>query len=488
MTYCNFTNNSAYYNGGAVVIISGSALNCNFTNNTAKNGGAVKGEECTITDCRFTNNTATQNGGAIFDATANDCIFTDNSAGQFGGAIYQGDAEGSTFANNSGYAGGAIYEGSAANCNFTENNALVGGAVAVSSVSNSVFNNNTALALGGAAVNSNATLSNFTGNRAAKGGAMHGSNAVQCIFINNSASEGEALCLSREILCTFINNNCSETNSLAFNVSDFTANYKSGKKLMVILMCDGMAFDGINTTIEVYQNGALITTHNCLSGEGWAVDLNPGIYRAVLSVAGHPDIEPANVTVTIVSKLATSIASADVNAAYNENKYLTVTLKDINGKPVAGVEVSININGAKTYVTDKNGQIKVPVKGLAVKVYTAKIAFAGNDNYLASSKQVKVTVKKATPKLTAKNKKFKRSVKVKKYAVTLKDNTGKAMKKVQLTIKVGKKTFKAKTNNKGKATFKIKKLTKKGKYKATVTYKGDKYYNKITKKVKITVK
>ena len=50
------------------------------------------------------------------------------------------------------------------------------------------------------------------------------------------------------------------------------------------------------------------------------------------------------------------------------------------------------------------------------------------------------------------------------------------------------KTYKVKTNSKGKATFKIKKLTKKGTYKATVTFKGNKYYNKVVKKVKIKIK
>ena len=119
--------------------------------------------------------------------------------------------------------------------------------------------------------------------------------------------------------------------------------------------------------------------------------------------------------------------------------------------------------------------------------YTAKITF-DNVNYTGFTQYVTVIVKKATPKMTAKKKAFKAKKKVKKYAVTLKDNNGKAMKKVKLTLKVGKKTFKAKTNAKGKAVFKIKKLTKKGKYKATVKFAGNKFYSKVTKKVKITVK
>ena len=101
---------------------------------------------------------------------------------------------------------------------------------------------------------------------------------------------------------------------------------------------------------------------------------------------------------------------------------------------------------------------------------------------------VAFTVKTATPKVTAKKKTFKKSIKVKKYAITLKDNKGKAIKKAVVTIKVGKKTFKAKTNTKGKAVFKLKKLTKKAKYTAKVTYEGNKYFNKVTKKVKIIIK
>ena len=46
----------------------------------------------------------------------------------------------------------------------------------------------------------------------------------------------------------------------------------------------------------------------------------------------------------------------------------------------------------------------------------------------------------------------------------------------------------AKTNAKGKATFKITKLTKKGKFTAVIKYAGNKYYNKLSKKAKYTAK
>lgn len=67
-------------------------------------------------------------------------------------------------------------------------------------------------------------------------------------------------------------------------------------------------------------------------------------------------------------------------------------------------------------------------------------------------------------------------------------NVNKAISKATVYLKVGGKTYKATTNSKGKATFKITKLTKKGTYKATITFKGNTYYNKAVKKATIKVK
>ena len=217
--------------------------------------------------------------------------------------------------------------------------------------------------------------------------------------------------------------------------------------------------------------------------------LNVGTYTltvATIADADHNNVTK-NVTIT-VNKLKTQLVANAITATYNINKNLVITLKDVKGNPLIGVSITVDLNGVKTYTTDKNGQVKVATKKLTPKTYTAKITFNGDTNYAKSTKNVKVTVKKAKPKMTAKKKTFKSKTKTKKYTITLKDNAGKAMKKVKVKLKVKGKTYKATTNSKGKAVFKIKKLSKKGKYKATVTYKGNKFYNKVTKKAKITIK
>ena len=190
-----------------------------------------------------------------------------------------------------------------------------------------------------------------------------------------------------------------------------------------------------------------------------------------------------------VEKVSTVITAPAVTKVYNNDKNLVVTLKDSNGNAIANAKLTIVLNGAKKVLTtNAKGQVTLAIPNLVPKTYTASISYAGDDTHIKSSASAKVVVKKADVKLTAKKKTFKAKVKTKKYTVTLKNNKGKAMKKVKLTLKIKKKTFKATTNAKGKATFKIKKLTKKGTYKGKLTFKGDKYFNKLVKTVKIKVK
>lgn len=70
----------------------------------------------------------------------------------------------------------------------------------------------------------------------------------------------------------------------------------------------------------------------------------------------------------------------------------------------------------------------------------------------------------------------------------MKTNKKKALKNAKVTLKIKGKTFTAKTNSKGKAVFKITKMTKKGTFKSLVKFKGNKYYKAVTKKVNIKMK
>ena len=212
--------------------------------------------------------------------------------------------------------------------------------------------------------------------------------------------------------------------------------------------------------------------------------------------SGWKDVTLKNYTVSLKAytkplvNLTTEIKASNVKTAYNGNKYLIVNVKDVFGDAIKDVNVTIKLsNGVtKTLKTNSKGQVKFLTNGLAPKKYTATITTPAFGNYLKTTSTAKIVVKKATPKLTAKAKSFKKAGKTKKYTVTLKTNKNKAMKNTKVKITVNKKTYTAKTNKKGVATFKLTKLTKQGKYTAVVKFAGNKYYNAKTVKPKIIVK
>ena len=183
------------------------------------------------------------------------------------------------------------------------------------------------------------------------------------------------------------------------------------------------------------------------------------------------------------------------DAAYTINyggKY-AVTLKDSNGI-LKGKTVTFILNGKNigTATTDSKGVATIQLTAKILKAAKAGskklvIKFVRADKK-SVEKTVKIKINKEKTKISAKKKTFKKSLKVKKYSMALKDSKGKAVKKMWVSIKIGKKTFKAKTSAKGKAVFKIKKITKKATYKAKITFKGNAYYNKATKTVKIKIK
>ena len=135
VTNCNFTNNKATGDGGAVYFYNtGTVSNCNFAGNNAAFGGAVYFYNTgTVSNCNFTNNKASVDGGAINmgSGTVSNCNFTNNTAGDWGGAIN-------------------MDSGTVSNCNFTGNNATRGSSIYFSSysatktVSDSTFLNNRA--------------------------------------------------------------------------------------------------------------------------------------------------------------------------------------------------------------------------------------------------------------------------------------------------------------------------------------------------------
>lgn len=268
-------------------------------------------------------------------------------------------------------------------------------------------------------------------------------------------------------------------------------NTTSTKTAVEVTLKDGAGNAIYNEDVILTLNGANYTAKTNSNGiASFDVDAKDGVNTATFTYNARAYLDSSNTTSTInVIRNATSITAAKVTKTYNVAKNLVITLSDENGNKLANKTVSISLNG-KTYneQTDSNGKITLALANLAPKTYTAELKYAGEDGLKASNAKVSVVVKKATPKLTAAKKTFKAKTKTKKYTITLKTNKNAAIKNAKVTIKVKGKTYKATTNSKGKATFKITKLTKKGKYTAVVKFAGNSYYTAKTVKPKITIK
>ena len=243
----------------------------------------------------------------------------------------------------------------------------------------------------------------------------------------------------------------------------------------------------------IFNNGQVFGYFDTDSNGQIVLDNLLGTYNFEFSYPGDPYAYlPTSVNKTLTfnkTKSNAVIQAPKVTAIYNVAKNLVITLKDSNGNALFGKYVTVKVGSvSKRLKTDKNGKVSLNVATLVPKSYVASISFAGDDDYNKASSTVKVVVSKAVPKLSAKAKTFKKSVKVKKYKVTLKNNLNKVLKNVKLTVKVNKRTYSAKTNSKGVATFKITKLTKRGTFKAKVSFKGSSLYKAVSKSVKIKVK
>ncbi len=175
--------------------------------------------------------------------------------------------------------------------------------------------------------------------------------------------------------------------------------------------------------------------------------------------------------------------TADIEQVYSGNTVFKATILESNKTVEAGKNVIFTINN-KDYIerTNANGTATLSINLPAGTYY---IYTEYNNDIIAKNQ---IVIKKAASKITASAKTYKSKTKTKKYTITLKNNKGKAIKNAKVTLKVKGKTYTAKTNANGKATFKITKLTKTGKHSATVKFAGNGYYKAVTKTVKITVK
>ena len=161
----------------------------------------------------------------------------------------------------------------------------------------------------------------------------------------------------------------------------------------------------VNKTVQIAVNGPIYNVTTDEQGRaGLQVNLAAAnTYTYALSFQGDDQYNAAPLASSklTVTKKSTSITAA--NKAFKakaKTKTISVTLKTVKNPYdkktylKAGKKVTLKING-KTYTakTNAKGVAKFTIKLTKKGKYAAKVSFAGDKTYKASSKKIKVTIK-----------------------------------------------------------------------------------------------
>ena len=496
--FVNGRSPGSYGDAGALWVYDGAkatAENCTFTNNHGTyRGGATHGD-CTAINCTFTNNGVNGNknekdGGSMNRGTAIDCTFVNNHAGGCGGAIFNGTAVNCTFIYNSAQSGADVY-----NTECDENCLFLDSAYLTASDLITTYNSGEKLLFNFSAMVDDEEISFNNVNVEIK--ISQNGEEIGTYRAYSGEERGWIVTLEPGTYNATLSVGPAEPANVTITVNKIDAEISTSAEDISLFVGDESAVEYALNPSDA-DGDIIFTSSNpevvSVDSTGAIKALSEGTVTITISLSSdHYNAPDATVNVEI-SRKTPELTATSVTTTYNVNKDLVITLKDEKGEALSGEEVTVDLNGTKTYTTDENGQVKIATGSLVPNTYNVKISFAGNDYYLGSDATAEVTVKKATPKMTASAKTFTFEDKTKKYTVTLKDNNGNALKNTKVTLKVNGKTYTATTNSKGVATFKLsditkgKKLTKKATYNAVISFAGDKYYNKVTKNVKLSVK
>ncbi|WP_409200974.1 hypothetical protein [Methanobrevibacter sp. DSM 116169] len=467
----SFVGNEAGYSGGAIYNTGNDAAilgTTSFTNNKAnRTGGAIyvrDGHRFTIEGAYFESNVAVEDGGAIYIReldvfVVGDSEFANNSAGISGGAVYNRDAHNMVFGD----------------VNFTGNNApRFGGAIYSMDSFNFIMNRVI-----------------FEANSAYRGGAINNEYSddmfiTESEFINNVAEDGTAVWLERGLAIidiseftgegTIIYNDLGKMylNNNTIN-SDAPGIYNYGTILSEVIMTINNNGSYIGYMLDDFLLDAFLTDDNgnVIIGQNITIQIGDiedipiadslanGTYEGVYTIMRSDEslitglyaggnnltVRTARLSVAFTYYFETN----DVDKYYMGSQRLEIYFGDSLGRPAAGEEIKITINGVTyTKTTDANGTAYLNIK-LDPGTYTAVTTATRTENITQRSVNNSVVVK--TTIFGDDVFKFFRNGT--EYYVTLLDGEGNPLVGANATININGVTYQRTTNGSGVAKLNI---------------------------------
>ncbi|WP_405304196.1 beta strand repeat-containing protein [Methanobrevibacter sp.] len=220
---------------------------------------------------------------------------------------------------------------------------------------------------------------------------------------------------------------------------------------------------GATVTIKINKVTYKVSTDNSGQARLSVADFPLGTYDAVISYGGNSKYNPTSTSLSVPVKANTSL---DVAYDADAKQFITTLTNDINGEPVSGVDVNVELNGASyTLKTNSNGQVSVSTAGFAPNVYPASVSFVGDSRYNPADASMDVIIDVDT-KVSAV---YKDGI----LTATLVNNaTGNGINGAELLVSFGDVNYTVKTDSNGQAIVSTRDLAP-GPYTAVVSFDGN---------------
>ena len=455
-------------------------INLTLTNgNLTDNGGLIynEGGQIIIKNCILRNSQGYLNGGAIYNnfgtLTIEDTCFINNTAVQYGGVIY---TIGQTSIRNSNFTQNVMTSQESVGCCIASNGKL--------NLDGCIFSRNFVVYSAAALLNlGNATINNcrfeyLTTNYTAGAISNHNYAVINNSYFGYNDVKYYAAAIlappSGHHVITKVYNSIFEKNHAGY-LGAVTNDFKDTELIM-----EKCAIVG-NYIIKDKYYGDIALDDNATALYCWWGQNNVSTYYYSPHSSDH---RPEKIN---ASRWLVMTFSSDNGIVYkNKKNILTVDLNyyfDNETKEIRKINEGINLPLEVTVYTPSKTITKKLVNGVA----TFNIKPEENDDevYAKIDNQIlKLDVNSRYSTLIVKDfvKYYKNS---KKLSVKLLDCYNEGISGEKVSIKMAGKTYTARTNDDGIASFKIKDNPKT--FNVKVTYKGNKYYAGNSKTIKVKV-
>ena len=164
------------------------------------------------------------------------------------------------------------------------------------------------------------------------------------------------------------------------------------------------------------------------------------------------------------------------------NESIDIYLKDNNSNPLTNQNLTAAIgNVADNYTTDSDGKISLKLNFKPGK-YLLNVTFLGNDDFEGVSQSFNINILKYDSIITQVNQTV---ISGNYFYAVLKGQNGEVLAGENVIFKVNGKSYNDDANKNGKAGFKVSLAV--GKYSLTITFRGNDYYNSVTKTLNLIV-